>query len=120
MVDQPFTHPDQVVASVGLELRVSPSGRRTGHVGLSQPGDAALRRLLSRAAMAAPTCTHDRAFADRSAHALAKGLPTPAALNAGARELAKLAWSIVAHGSAADPRRVDTQPPSKKTLDSQP
>lgn len=110
LVTKRFTHPDQVVAYVGLDIRVHQSGRRRGQFGLSKHGDAELRRLLYLAAMAAATCTKDRTFADRYACEQAKGLTRTAALNAVARKLAKVAWSIVAHGSTYDPDRVDTQP----------
>jgi hypothetical protein len=43
-----------------------------------------------------------------------------AALNAVARKLAKVAWSLVAHGTTYDPTRVDTQPVDDQPLDSQP
>jgi transposase len=111
LVTKRFTHPDQVVAHVGLDIRVRQSGRRTGTLGLSKHGDAELRRLLYVAAMASTRCTKDRTFADRYARERAKGLTTTAALNAVARKLAKVAWSLVAHGATYDPKRVDTQPP---------
>ena len=111
LVAKRFTHPDQVVAHVGLDIRVRQSGRRKGTLGLSKHGDAELRRLLYVAAMASTRCTRDRTSADRYARERAKGLATTAALNAVARKLAKVAWSLVAHGSAYDPKRVDAQPP---------
>jgi transposase len=109
LVDKRFTSADQFVAYVGLDLRVHHSGRRRGHFGLSKHGDAELRRLLYLAAQAA-TRSKDRTLADRYQRQLAKGLPKVAALNAVARKLARLAWSMVTHGTAYDPRRVDTQP----------
>lgn len=120
LVAKQFTHPDQVVAYVGLDIRVSQSGKRHGQFGLSKHGDAELRRLLFLAAMAATTSTKDRTFADRYARELAKGLPKTGALNAVARKLARLAWSLVAHGSSYDPKRVDSQPDPDESLDTQP
>jgi transposase len=111
LVAKRFTHPDQFVAHVGLDIRVHQSGQRRGHLGLSKHGDAELRRLLYLAAMSAANGTKDRTFADRYARELAKGLAKTAALNAVARKLAKVAWSPVTHGSTYDPKRVDTQPP---------
>jgi transposase len=111
LVAKRFTHPDQFVAHVGLDIRVHQSGRRKGQLGLSKHGDAELRRLLYVAAMAAARSTKDPTFADRYQRERAKGLSRIAALNAVARKLAKVAWSLVAHGSAYDPDRVDTQPP---------
>jgi len=48
-----------------------------------------------------------------------KGWPKTAALNAVARKLAKVAWSIVTHGTQYDPKRVDSQPVDDKPLDNQ-
>jgi transposase len=110
LVTKRFTRPDQAVAHVGLDIRVRQSGRRRGQLGLSKHGDAELRRLLYLAAMASARCTRDRTFAERYARERAKGLTTTAALNAVARKLAKVAWSLVAHRSTYDPKRVDTQP----------
>ncbi len=119
LVDKQFTHPDQFVAYVGLDLRVSQSGQRRGQFGLSKHGDAELRRLLYLAAMSAASSTHDPTFAERYAREQAKGLAKTAALNAVARKLAKVAWSIVTHGTSYDPRRVDTQPVDHQPLDNQ-
>jgi transposase len=109
LVDKRFTSADQFVAYVGLDLRVHRSGRRVGQFGLSKHGDAELRRLLYLAAAAA-TRSKDRTLADRYQRHLAKGLPKVAALNAVARKLARLAWSMVTHGTPYDPSRVDSQP----------
>jgi transposase len=120
LLDKQFAHPDQFVAYVGLDIRVHQSGRRRGQFGLSKHGDAELRRLLFLAAMAAATSTRDTTFADRYTRERAKGLAKTAALNAVARKLAKVAWSIVAHGTTYDPTRVDIQPVDDKPLDTQP
>ena len=120
LIDKQFTHPDQFVAYVGLDLRVSQSGQRRGQFGLSKHGDAELRRLLFLAAMAAASSTRDTTFAERYAREQAKGLAKTAALNAVARKLAKVAWSIVTHGTQYDPKRVDRQPSDDTSLDSQP
>jgi transposase len=120
LVEKQFTHPDQFEAYVGLDIRVHQSGKRRGQFGLSKHGDAELRRLLYLAAMAAGNSTHDRTFADRYEREQAKGLPKTAALNAVARKLAKVAWSSVTHGTAYDPKRVDSQPVDDKPLDNQP
>jgi transposase len=120
LLDKQFTHPDQFVAYVGLDIRVHQSGRRKGQFGLSKHGDAELRRLLYLAAMAAASSTRDTTFAERYAREQAKGLAKTAALNAVARKLAKVAWSIVTHGTTYDPKRVDTQPVDDTPLDNQP
>ena len=116
LLDKQFTQPDQFVAYVGLDIRVHQSGRRRGEFGLSKHGDAELRRLLYLAAMAAANAT----LAERYARERAKGLAKTAALNAVARKLAKVAWSIVTHGTTYDPKRVDAQPVDDKPLDNQP
>jgi len=120
LLDKQFTHSDQFVAYVGLDLRVSQSGRRRGEFGLSKHGDAELRRLLYLAALSAGNSTRDRTFAERYEREQAKGLAKTAALNAVARKLAKVAWSMVTHGTLYDPKRVDTQPADDNPLDSQP
>jgi transposase len=111
LVEKQFTHPDQFVAYLGLDIRVHQSGKRKGQFGLSKQGDAELRRLLYIAALTASRSTRDRTFATRYAREQAKGLSKTAALNAVARKLAKLAWSLVAHNSPYNPARVDQQPP---------
>jgi len=120
LIDKQFAHPDQFVAYVGLDIRVHQSGQRRGQFGLSKHGDAELRRLLYLAAMAAAHSTQDRTFAERYTREQAKGLAKTAALNAVARKLAKVAWSLVTHGTQYDPTRVDTQPVDDKPLDNQP
>jgi transposase len=110
LVDKQFTSADQFVAYIGLDIRVRQSGRRHSQFGLSKHGDAELRRLLYLAAQAGARCRADRTLADRYAREKAKGLAPTAALNAVARKLAKLAWSMVTHGSTYDPTRVDAQP----------
>lgn len=109
LVEKQFTHPDQFVAYLGLDIRVHQSGKRNGQFGLSKHGDAELRRLLYIAAVSAAQ-SRDATFAVRYAREQAKGLAKTAALNAVARKLAKVAWSLVAHGSTYDPARVDSQP----------
>ena len=66
LVDKQFTHPDQFVASLGLDIRVHQSGRRIGQFGLSKHGDAELRRLLYIAALGAAQ-SRDTTFATRYA-----------------------------------------------------
>ena len=109
LVEKQFTHPDQFVAYLGLDIRVHQSGRRIGQFGLSKHGDAELRRLLYIAALGAAQ-SRDTTFAIRYAREKAKGLATTAALNAVARKLAKVAWSLIAHDTTYDPQRVDRQP----------
>jgi transposase len=111
LVEKQFTHPDQFVAYLGLDIRVHQSGRRNGQFGLSKHGDAELRRLLYIAALTASQSTRDRTFATRYERERTKGLAKTAALNAVARKLARVAWSLVTHRSTYNPARVDKQPP---------
>ncbi len=105
-----FTHPDQFVAYIGLDVRVRQSGTRQGQQTLSRHGDAALRRLFYLAAQA-NLRTKDPAnpFKLHYARERAKGLSSTAALNAVARKLARLSWSLVTHGASYDPTLVHAQ-----------
>src|SRR5436190_59297 len=111
-------------------LGPAPGGRR------AHAGDHGPRRALPAAAapsVAAPDATadvaaprghshatHDPTVARRDAREPAKGLAKAAALNAVARKLAKVAWSIVTHGTISDPKRVDTQLSDDHPLENQP
>jgi len=117
LLEKRFTHPDQFVAYPGLDIRVLQSGQRKGRAGLSKYGDAELRRLLYMAALGAARCRTDRTFARRYEREQAKGLAKTAALNAIARKLARLTWSLVTHRTAYDPARVETQPKHPASLD---
>jgi transposase len=103
-----FSHPDQFVAYLGLDIRVRESGQRAGQRTLSKRGHAELRRLLyvcaqaNRRITASPFNTHY----DRER---AKGLSTTAALNVVARKLARTAWSLSKYGTVDDPDRVSRQ-----------
>jgi hypothetical protein len=74
--------------------------------------------------MATPSCAacsaRDTTVAERYAREQAKSLAKTAALNAVARKLARVAWSIVTHGTQYDPHRADSQPIDDKPLDNQP
>lgn len=105
-----FSHPDQFVAYIGLDVRVRQSGKRQGQQALSKRGHAELRRLLYLAAQA-NLRTRDplspfKAQYDRER---AKGLSSTAALNAVARKLARLCWSLLRHDTEYDPTRVNHQ-----------
>jgi transposase len=117
LLEKRFTHPDQFVAYLGLDIRVLRSGQRTGQTGLSKYGDAELRRLLYMAALGAARSKTDRTFARRYEREQAKGLAKTAALNAMARKLAKVTWSLVTHRTSYDPARVESQPNATKPLD---
>lgn len=109
-----FTHPDQFVAYIGLDIKVVQSGKRAGQRGLSKQGDAELRRLLYLCARASITAKGSP-FRVQYERELAKGLAKTAALNAVARKLARLCWSLVKHETKYDPARVYQQEKAAKT-----
>ena len=104
-----FSHPDKLVAYIGLDIGVQQSGRKKGERGLTKQGDAELRRLLFLCASSSLLCK-DTGFRDQYEREKAKGLPSTAALCAVARKMAKLCWSIVKHGTEYDATRVYQQP----------
>jgi len=119
-----FTHPDQFVAYLGLDVRVRDSGAYVGRRRLSKRGQPELRRLLYLCAQAnLRRRDPDNPFKLQYERERAKGLSSTAALNAVARKLARTAWSLVTHGTQYDPERVHHPPhPSMPDppLDNQP
>ena len=119
-----FTHPDQFVAYVGLDVRVRDSGAHVGRRRLSKRGQPELRRLLYLCAQAnLRRRDPGNPFKAQYERERAKGLSSTAALNAVARKLARTAWSLVTHGTTYDPARVLRQPqPSipDSSLDTEP
>jgi transposase len=103
-----FAHPDQFVAYLGLDVAVRQSGKRSGEAGLTKQGDAELRRLLYLCAQA-NLRIEGSPFRAQYERERKKGLSTTAALNAVARKLARLCWSLAKHGTAYDPKRVHQQ-----------
>lgn len=108
-----FSHPDKLVAYLGLDVGVAQSGKRRGERGLTKQGDAELRRLLFLCASASLRAK-DPVFKEQYEREKAKGLSTTAALCAVARKMAKVCWSIARHGSAYDPQRVRQQAPHQQ------
>jgi transposase len=104
-----FSHPDEWVAYLGLDIRVHASGKRSGRLGLSKQGDAELRRLLYLAAQSNVRCKASP-FKDQYERELAKGMSKTAAACAVARKLAKVCWSLHKHGTEYDASRVSQQP----------
>lgn len=100
-----FSHPDQFVAYIGLDVAVHQSGQRKGQRGLTHQGDAELRRLLYCCAQSTLRCK-ESPFKAQYERERAKGLPTTAALCAVARKLAKLCWSLHKHGTPYDATRI--------------
>jgi transposase len=107
-----FSHPDEWVAYLGLDVRVQESGQQKGRCGLSKRGDAELRRLLFLAALANRRCRVSP-FKDQYEREQAKGLSTIAATCAVARKLAKVCWSLHTHGTEYEADRVSKQANSK-------
>jgi transposase len=111
LVSKVFDHPDRFVAYVGLDVRVRDSGQRRGERTLSHQGDAELRRLLYLCALA-NVRSKDGAnpFKAQYERERGKGLASTAAACAVARKLAKVCWSLAAHGTRYEARRVHQQP----------
>lgn len=103
-----FSHPDEWVAYLGLDVRVSESGTHKGRLGLSKTGDAELRRLLYLAALSNLRC-NSSPFKDQFERELGKGLSRTAAACAVARKLAKVCWSMHKHGTEYEADRVSKQ-----------
>jgi len=103
-----FRTPAAFVAYIGLDTRVNESGTHRGKRTLSKQGDAELRRLLYLAAQANLRIT-DSPFRAQYDRECAKGLASTAALNAVARKLARLCWSLARHQTSYDPDLVHVQ-----------
>lgn len=116
--DKQFTHPDQFVAFVGLDLKVHDSGKREGRRGLTKEGPGELRRLLYLAAQANLRCKSSP-FKAQYERERAKGLPTTGALCAVARKIAKVCWSVAKYQTKYDPSRVNVQPKKGSTASPQ-
>ena len=103
-----FSHPDQFVAYIGLDVRVCDSGARRGQRRLSKHGNAELRRLLFLCAQATLRARNSpfTAHYDRER---AKGLSSTAALCVIARKMARACWSMHRHQTTYDPNRVYRQ-----------
>ena len=101
----PFAHADAFIAYIGYDPRVRDCGQQRGRRYLSKRGPAELRRLLFTAAMSASKMQLWHPFYERYR---ARGLPTTAALVILARKLARIAFSIVKHGTDFRPELVQS------------
>lgn len=101
----PFKHSDAFIAYVGYDPRVRDSGQRHGRRFLSKRGPAELRRLLYVAAMSASKTKLWRPFYERYR---ARGFSSTAALVILARKLARIAFSIVKHGTVFRPELIES------------
>lgn len=104
-----FPTPDAFVAYIGLDVRVRDSGKHRGQRMLTKQGDAELRWLLYVCAQASLRST-DPVFREQYERERKKGLTSTAALNAVARKMAKLTWSMVRHQTTFNAKRVYEQP----------
>ncbi len=106
-----FDHPDQFVASIGLDTRVRESGQQRSRRALSKQGDAERRRLLYLCAQAnLRSRDPENPFKRQYEGEKAKGLTTTGALCAVARKLARTCWSLERHGTRDAATRVHHQP----------
>jgi transposase len=113
LAQKAFSHPDQFVAYLGLDIGVNESGQQKGKRGLTHQGDAELRRLLFCCAQSSLR-VKDSPFKAQYERERAKGLSTTAALCAVARKIAKLCWSLHKNNATYDPSRVYTAPDRRK------
>jgi transposase len=101
----PFKHADAFIAYIGYDPRVRDSGQFRGRRFLSKRGPAELRRLLYVAAMSASKTKLWRPFYERYR---ARGLSSTATLVILARKLARIAFSIVKHGTVFRPELIES------------
>lgn len=100
---RPYKNSDAFIASLGLDLRVYDSGQSKGRRHLSKRGPSELRRLLYVGAMSASKTKLWRPFYQRYRD---RGFSSTAALIILARKLARIAFSIVKHGTTFQPELV--------------
>jgi len=96
-------------------VRVRDSGKYKGKRALSKQGESGLRRLLYLAARASLN-SKVNPFLSQYNREQAKGLTKAAALNAVARKLARMCWSMAKYGTTFDPDRVYQQPEKSKNI----
>jgi transposase len=97
-----FTHHDQFIAFLGLDVRVRDSGHFRGKRRLSKHGEPELRRLLYNAAMAACRQPLWQAHYQQ----LRTRLSTTAALVALARKLVKVSFALLKSQANFEPSRL--------------
>ena len=96
-----FRSSDAFIAFLGLDVRVRDSGKSHGRRRLTKKGDPELRRLLYLAAMQAKRQPAWQGYYQRL---IARGLAPIQALNALARKLARVAFSLMKNESHYVPR----------------
>lgn len=101
-----FRSSDAFIAFLGLDVRVRDSGQKQGRRKLTKQGDPELRRLLYLAAMQAKSKPAWNAYYQRC---IARGLATTQALNALARKLARVAFTLMKNQTDYQPRTPSMQ-----------
>lgn len=87
-----FKNSDAFVAYLGLDLKISDSGQKTGRRRLTKRGDSEIRRLLHNVSMAASRSDTWKAFYQSY---IARGLKPKQALVILARKLARVAFTLM-------------------------
>lgn len=103
ITSRPFKNADAFIAYIGFDPRPRDSGQLRGRRYLSKRGPAQMRRLLFVAAMSA---CKSKVWQPYYCRYRARGLTTTAALVILARKLARIAFSIVRHGTIFQPERL--------------
>ncbi|WP_185269131.1 IS110 family RNA-guided transposase [Halopseudomonas xiamenensis] len=96
-----FRSSDAFIAYLGMDVKVRDSGTQKGRRKLTKKGDPELRRLLYNAAMAARKTTAWKGLYNTY---LAQGLKPTQALVKLARKLARIAFALMQHQTAYQPK----------------
>jgi len=100
-----FPNRDAFIAYLGLDVRTKDSGKHRGRRKLSKRGEPEYRRLLHCAAMSACQCSAP--FAARLKQLRERGLSTTAAYVVIARQIARLAYTLMQKRVDFDPDRLN-------------
>lgn len=98
-----FRNADAFIAFLGMDLRISDSGKKNGRRCLSKRGDPEARRLMHNAAMAASRTAAWKGFYEALK---ARGLSTTEALVALARKLARVVFALLKNQSEYVPKSI--------------
>ena len=98
-----FRNADAFIAFLGLDLRISDSGKKKGRRCLSKRGDPEARRLMHNAAMSARRTAAWKGFYEALR---ARGLSTTEALVALARKLARVVFALLKNQSEYLPKGI--------------
>lgn len=98
-----FRNADAFIAFLGLDLRISDSGKKKGRRCLSKRGDPEARRLMHNAAMSARRTEAWKGFYEALR---ARGLSTTEALVALARKLARVVFALLKNQSEYLPKGI--------------